>query len=117
MPRIHFVKQGETLSSVAEQYGFLNYEGIWNAPENAGLRDVRPSGHVLFPGDEVVIPDKVVKSYERAADNDHEFPVQVEKTTVPRGGQHTGGIPLAGDLASHARAPGAGPMVSGRGGR
>ncbi len=82
MARIHTVKQGETLSSIAEQYGFLNYEGIWNAPENAGLREVRPSGHVLYPGDEVVIPDKEVKSYDRAVDKEWEFPVHVEKTKL-----------------------------------
>jgi N-acetylmuramoyl-L-alanine amidase len=96
MPRIHVVKQGETLSSIAEQYGFLNYEGIWNAPENAGLRDVRPSGHVLFPGDEVVIPDKEVKSYDRATDNDYQFLVHVEKTKLLLHLEDALGKPLAG---------------------
>ena len=82
MARVHVVKQGETLSSIAEQYDFLGHEGIWNAPENAGLRAARQSGHVLHPGDEVVIPDQVLKSVDCAVDQEYQFQVYVERTQL-----------------------------------
>jgi len=95
MAKVHVVKQGETLSSIAEEYGFLNYEGIWNAPENAGLREARQTGHILYPGDEVVIPDKEVKSFERAVDKDYQFQVHVEKTKLILHLKDAFGNPLA----------------------
>ena len=55
--RIHVVKQGECLSSVAHAYGFKTAREIFEHPENADFRKRRPDPAVLFPGDEIKIPD------------------------------------------------------------
>lgn len=82
MPRIHKIKPGEHLSSIAESYGFANFEAIWNDPGNKGLRECREDPHVLFPGDEVVIPDVPVRSFERAVDRRCSFEVHVESALL-----------------------------------
>src|SRR5258708_33202788 len=59
----HVVVQGECLSVIAARFGF-RWQPIWNAPENADLRQRRQSPNILFPGDVVVIPDVTPKSLE-----------------------------------------------------
>ncbi len=48
----------DTLSSVAERYGFLHFATIWNQSTNASLRAVRVDPHVLLEGDGIVVPTK-----------------------------------------------------------
>ncbi len=57
MPTNHVVQQGESLYTIAQQNGFLNWRTIYDAPENDDLRQRRPNPQVLQPGDVVVIPD------------------------------------------------------------
>ncbi len=59
MPKVYTVTPGDTLSSIAEQFGFARFETIWNDEANADLRALRPNPHVLLPGDQVTIPDRV----------------------------------------------------------
>ncbi|MCB9898490.1 MAG: LysM peptidoglycan-binding domain-containing protein [Planctomycetes bacterium] len=61
MSQTHVVKSGETLSSIAALHGFGDFRTILDDPANAALRALRGDGHVLAPGDEVVIPDRVAK--------------------------------------------------------
>ncbi len=69
----HIVKEGEHLAGIAAQYGFQNYETVWNDPSNAGLRTNRSNPHVLMPGDVVQIPDKQAKIEARATGKIHLF--------------------------------------------
>src|SRR5438552_2705088 len=62
MAEKHIVQQGETISSIAAQAGFANFHTILDRPENAKLRQERQNAHVLFPGDEVFIPDRQEKT-------------------------------------------------------
>ena len=57
MPTIHKVLQGEHLPGIALQYGFENFETLWNHPRNDSLRQHRESPWALLPGDEIWIPD------------------------------------------------------------
>lgn len=75
MPTTHRVQQGECLTSIAEQYGFY-WQTLWNAPENARLRDLGRHPNVLHPGDEVVIPDKRMTSYMRPTGARHTWKVK-----------------------------------------
>jgi N-acetylmuramoyl-L-alanine amidase len=50
MPKIHELVEGECVESVALLYGF-HPTTIWEHPENADLREVRISPHVLVPGE------------------------------------------------------------------
>lgn len=57
MPKIHVVEQGECLIRIARRHGFADYKKLYAHPANEALRAKRPNPNVLFPGDEVVIPD------------------------------------------------------------
>jgi len=72
MPQEHIVRQGECLSSIAEEYGFFP-QTIWNDPANSKLRATRRDGNVLFPGDALVIPDKRPRSEAGATGMRHRF--------------------------------------------
>ena len=58
----HTVKAGETLSSIAQQNGFRDWNTIYNAKENAAFRKKRPNPNLIVPGDIVTIPDKKDKT-------------------------------------------------------
>src|SRR4051812_11756011 len=58
----HTVKAGETLSSIAQQNGFRDWNTIYNAPENAAFRKKRPNPNLIVAGDVVTIPDKKDKT-------------------------------------------------------
>jgi hypothetical protein len=69
----HVVKQGEHLTQIADQYGFRNFETIWNHPGNAGLKASRSSPNVLLPGDTLEIPDKSDKKTAVPTTQKHRF--------------------------------------------
>jgi len=69
----HTVAQGEHLSSIAHSLGFSDYETIWNHPNNSSLKSQRQNPNVLFPGDQLYIPDLEHKDYSRPTDQQHKF--------------------------------------------
>ena len=69
----HVVQQGEHLSQIAKQYGFRDFNTVWNHPDNADLKKLRQSPNVLFPGDTVKIPDKTQKKESRPTGQKHSF--------------------------------------------
>src|SRR6185503_2681877 len=70
---MHTVKQGEHLSGIAEEYGFSNFETIWDDPQNAELKQKRQNPNVLLPGDELFIPAKETKEESGATEKRHRF--------------------------------------------
>jgi N-acetylmuramoyl-L-alanine amidase len=78
--RVHAVKQGDCLSSIALKYGFPDWELVWNHDKNADLRKKRKSPHVLRPGDKVAIPGLDIFQISRSTDATH----QVEIGTEPK---------------------------------
>lgn len=68
----HVVRQGEGLSSIADQHGFFPAT-IWDDPANAELRALREDPNILAPGDEVVIPDKRLRTEDCATTRRHTF--------------------------------------------
>ncbi len=61
MSKVHIVKQGECLASIAKKYEFKNWKTIYEHPDNKDLKNKRPNPNIIFPGDKVVIPDKKSK--------------------------------------------------------
>jgi len=55
----HRVEPGDSLYTIAKRFRILNWRSIYDAAENAALREIRPNPHVLQPGDIVVIPDSI----------------------------------------------------------
>ena len=78
MATYHTVKQGEYLPKIAMEYGFANYQKIWDHPENAELKEKRQTPNVLFPGDRLYIPDKQVKTESGATGQRHRFRLKGE---------------------------------------
>lgn len=68
----HIVGQGDSIASIAEQNGFL-WETLWNHGNNGGLKAERKDPNVLFPGDEVFIPEKGQKQIDKPVDARHRF--------------------------------------------
>jgi Putative peptidoglycan binding domain/LysM domain len=93
---IHTVSQGEHLSGIALRYGFRDYRTIWNDPGNADLKQRRPNPHVLFPGDQLVIPDKMKKQLPRPTDQGHRFQVAAQPLDLRIRLEQRRGDPIAG---------------------
>jgi hypothetical protein len=58
------VKQGDRLPTIACKHGFACWQTIWEFAGNAALRELRGNAHILFPSDEVSIPNRVVRVAE-----------------------------------------------------
>lgn len=75
---IHVIEQGEHLSQIAEREGFRDAMTIWNAGENAELRAKRENPGVLYPGDELFVPDKIQQRLPRPTTQTHVFVTKVD---------------------------------------
>ena len=80
METYYTVKQGDCLSSIAQQYSFLDYKTIYDHPKNALIKRKRPNPNILFAGDSIYIPDKQDKREERGTSQTHVF--QISMPTV-----------------------------------
>jgi N-acetylmuramoyl-L-alanine amidase len=79
MSLYHTVIQGECLASISKKYKFLNYRTIYDAPENAALRQKRPNPNILFPGDRLFIPSKQSKTEQCPTGSAHTFQISRQK--------------------------------------
>ena len=61
MGTYHTVVQGEYLSGIAKKYGFSSHKKIWDHAQNAELKKQRQNPNVIFPGDQLFIPDKRIR--------------------------------------------------------
>src|SRR5437879_13505013 len=82
MSEMHTVEQGECLASIAKEFGFSDWRTIYNDAQNASFRQVRPNPNLIFPGDQIFIPDKRTKDEDRATEAEHPFQLNVKTTTV-----------------------------------
>jgi putative peptidoglycan binding protein len=74
--RVHVVKQGECLSSIAHAHGFGSYKAIYEHADNAEFRKKRPDPAVILPGDEITIPDVKPKTIVLATGQRHQIVVR-----------------------------------------
>lgn len=66
----HTLRQGESVESLAYTAGHL-VETVWDASENAKLRDLRKTPHVIHPGDVVFVPDPEPRTESLATGRKH----------------------------------------------
>lgn len=76
------VKQGDCLSSIATRYGFSDWQTIYNDPANAGLRAKRPDPNILYPGDNLYIPDRDPGEQACQTDARHVFVLNRQPTYI-----------------------------------
>jgi len=76
------VKQGDYLTKIAKENGFVDYHTIWDHPNNQQLKQKRKNPNVLAPGDELFIPDKAGKEESAATDRRHKYKVKTEKNML-----------------------------------
>lgn len=101
MATTHTVQEGESLVTIAKQYGFLNWKTIFDDPANAELRKTRPTPNSLVPGDVVAIPDKKPKKVNVATTREH-----VVKLGVSRGVWNLKWTPAKGYCGDEAKLEG-----------
>ena len=75
------VKQGDCISSIAFENGFLP-DTIWNHPNNAQLKVKRQDPNVLMPGDVVFVPDKRLKEISEPTSQVHKFICKLTPATL-----------------------------------
>lgn len=68
----HEVKQGESMASIADLYGFF-WNTVWNHPKNTALRESRGNPNVLMARDRVFIPEKTPKEESGETGKVHTF--------------------------------------------
>lgn len=72
MPFDHVIQPGDSVTSLAERYGFFA-STIWDYPANKALRERRSNMDTLRPGDVVAIPDKAKRIEACGTEARHRF--------------------------------------------
>ena len=94
--KVHKVQPGECMSSIADKYGFHQWKTVYQAPENEDLRMQRPNPNVLFPGDEVVIPEKQRRTERAATETRHSYLLKTGQCLLRLELTDELGVPLKG---------------------
>lgn len=82
MAGYHTVEQGECLSSIAHNNGFSDWRIIYNHPQNADFRELRPNPNVIYPGDQLYVPDPEPKNESGGTEQDHIYQLTGEPTLL-----------------------------------
>ena len=69
--KLYIVQPGDFLLKIARQHGFRDYRTVYDDPANAAFRRKRPNPDVIFPGDQLVIPDKEPRVEQGATGQRH----------------------------------------------
>jgi len=73
MAGYYTVQEGDYVARLAAQAGLASYRTIWDHPNNAQLKAKRKAPDVLFPGDQIFIPDKGTRVEPRPTEQRHKF--------------------------------------------
>lgn len=71
-------QKGDCFSSLAKQFGFVDYQTIFNHPQNSALKEQRKNPNILYPGDQVFIPDPELRQVSRPVDQKHQFILKIK---------------------------------------
>jgi N-acetylmuramoyl-L-alanine amidase len=97
MSTIHHIKQGETCAHVAARYG-IPESTIWRDPANEQLARLRKNPNVLFPGDELTVPEVKRRELAGATEQRHRFrrpgvPLKLRLSLKDVGGEARSDVP------------------------
>ena len=71
-----------SVSISTQAYDFFDYRTIYNAPENDDFRQERPNPNIIFPGDQLYIPDKGTITESRSTGAAYQFRIQRQKVML-----------------------------------
>jgi len=69
----YFVQQGDCLSSIAKHFGFGDWRTIYEHPGNSAFRQLRPNPNLIFPNDELFIPELSPRQDPASTGAKHKF--------------------------------------------
>src|SRR5438132_941146 len=75
-------EKGDSMSKIAAENGFADYNTVWQCPENAQLRQQRDNPNVLSAGDQVFVPDKQPKTVTAATGSEHKYTLKGKATRL-----------------------------------
>jgi hypothetical protein len=73
VPSTYVVVQGDYLATIAQAFGFADYRTIWDDPGNQALRASGRTPDLVYPGDTVTIPDRLMGQATGATGRMHQF--------------------------------------------
>src|SRR5689334_13015270 len=82
MPTKHIIKQGECLSSIARDYGFDDWKKIYDDPANSQFKENHPNPNLIFPGEELTIPDLDPGGVSGSTEKKHKFEIKLDHTKL-----------------------------------
>jgi len=82
MAEWHTVQQGECLSSLAAEHNLASWRSIYDRPENASFRSKRPNPNLIYPGDQIFIPDPEQGGVNKPTDQKHTFVLKLDQTML-----------------------------------
>jgi hypothetical protein len=93
---VHIAARNETLMRIAAKHGFLDYRRIYDHPNNAAFKRLRPNPQVLKQGDEIFIPEHAPpKVFECETGKVHTFVMPTPPSHELRIYAQNGGEPLS----------------------
>lgn len=95
MSMMYTVRQGDCLSSIAAGFDISDWRVIYNHPNNADFRQLRPDPNVIYPGDQLFIPDPDPKDEPGPTEVLHHYQLQAEKTLLRIKLENEDGLPFA----------------------
>ena len=96
MSSVYRTVPGDHLSRVAHQHGIFPYWPVWDDPANRPLRLIRKTPHILAPGDQVEIPDRMEREVERVTEKRHRFRLHARPLVLRLRASRWEGKPVAG---------------------
>ena len=69
----YVVQQGDTLARIAKANGIGLAKDIYNHPANAKFRRKRPNPNIMYPGDQIVMPEPSDEPFRLRMNTVHEF--------------------------------------------
>ncbi len=82
MSGYYTVRQGDYLSKIARNHGFGDWRTIYDDPNNANFRTLRPDPNLIQPGDRLFIPTRGKKSSPCPKGSPKKFRVKGNSTTI-----------------------------------
>jgi N-acetylmuramoyl-L-alanine amidase len=73
----YIVQTQDCLSSIADKFGFSDYQIIYQDPANQEFRQKRPNPNIIYPGDKLFIPDPQKKEHAAGTAQLHKYEVQL----------------------------------------